>query len=613
MQCWSILGIEPTGDEKVIRRAYSKKLKATRPDEDAAAYQALREAYEHALKIAPYYQDNEEDEEEWFGEEDSEQAVEKTVDFANLSDNSTACEVEENEPILVSLDSPPAETTQAEITFEYSPLNIQESYSEEITDNTIAINETTENDIEEESIDSNILFAEDILDEIAAIYYNEGEVALVREWQTLTQKIEQVSFEEYPFLSWQLLDRFFNYPVSNIYLINLWANYFKWHQDYSTAEQLSAEQFYELQSRIENAQIEIGWAEKPDYLDNQNAEVIQFEALSKKETFYQGFIFRSKNQYSQIISIFYAFLAWLTITTELRTEARWQLEINNKRLTNIFTGGQILRVLFRVGLLIAVVFSKDLWGLVEHLGFLVISYTFSFFIISFLLVCLSLIGKIGALGYYLIEGNRVINTIRLFVLPILAWLLFHSKDYLPLQYEIAIKVTSVLLLAYSISFAYIKYIHYPWHIAGFVLSTAGVFIFTEDHFTIYLITALWWNINTYLHIYETDKLKHYYEIMTKPFIKVPYDKELLKFPFNAIRSTLLWFLLLPTIAGNHTMRSNQIYGVLENLFISLLIINAIMPYYDKTLYLLYPIILFVYVCNKVILKWVASKLNVQYA
>ena len=54
MDCWQILGIEPTDDERAIKRAYAKQLKTTRPDDDAAAYQRLREAFDYALAIAPH-------------------------------------------------------------------------------------------------------------------------------------------------------------------------------------------------------------------------------------------------------------------------------------------------------------------------------------------------------------------------------------------------------------------------------------------------------------------------------------------------------------------------------------------------------------------------------
>ena len=54
MDCWHILQIAPTSDERAIKRAYAKLLKTTRPDDDAEGYQRLREAFDEALAIAPY-------------------------------------------------------------------------------------------------------------------------------------------------------------------------------------------------------------------------------------------------------------------------------------------------------------------------------------------------------------------------------------------------------------------------------------------------------------------------------------------------------------------------------------------------------------------------------
>ncbi|MDZ7904828.1 MAG: J domain-containing protein [Cypionkella sp.] len=54
MAPWDTLGIEPTNDIRAIKKAYSIKLKTTRPDDDAAAYQQLREAYEAAQQWVQY-------------------------------------------------------------------------------------------------------------------------------------------------------------------------------------------------------------------------------------------------------------------------------------------------------------------------------------------------------------------------------------------------------------------------------------------------------------------------------------------------------------------------------------------------------------------------------
>ncbi|RZL32085.1 MAG: hypothetical protein EOP35_20685 [Rubrivivax sp.] len=51
-QDWALLGIAPTAEMAAIKKAYALKLKVTRPDDDAEAYQTLRGAYERVQQWA---------------------------------------------------------------------------------------------------------------------------------------------------------------------------------------------------------------------------------------------------------------------------------------------------------------------------------------------------------------------------------------------------------------------------------------------------------------------------------------------------------------------------------------------------------------------------------
>lgn len=62
MDTWEVLGLEADADERAIKRAYARLLKVHRPDEDAEAFQRLREAYESALAQARWRAEYENDE-----------------------------------------------------------------------------------------------------------------------------------------------------------------------------------------------------------------------------------------------------------------------------------------------------------------------------------------------------------------------------------------------------------------------------------------------------------------------------------------------------------------------------------------------------------------------
>jgi hypothetical protein len=70
MTAWTVLGIAPTADVAAIRRAYARRLKLTRPDEDPEGFQHLLRARDAALGEAAAIDDRRAAEEEPDGEQD---------------------------------------------------------------------------------------------------------------------------------------------------------------------------------------------------------------------------------------------------------------------------------------------------------------------------------------------------------------------------------------------------------------------------------------------------------------------------------------------------------------------------------------------------------------
>lgn len=59
--CWEHLGIEPTADTAVIKKAYAKQLKFNKPDKNPEGFRDLRAAYEQALNESYWYEEDEDD------------------------------------------------------------------------------------------------------------------------------------------------------------------------------------------------------------------------------------------------------------------------------------------------------------------------------------------------------------------------------------------------------------------------------------------------------------------------------------------------------------------------------------------------------------------------
>ena len=100
---WDVLGIEPTNDERAIKRAYAKLLKQNRPDKDPVAFQELRDAYEWCLRATKWtdYDDHDYEQDEDSGEDAdlANDGFTNSVDRADAIDDSGPSE-EEPDPFL---------------------------------------------------------------------------------------------------------------------------------------------------------------------------------------------------------------------------------------------------------------------------------------------------------------------------------------------------------------------------------------------------------------------------------------------------------------------------------------------------------------------------------
>ncbi|MDQ0650230.1 J domain-containing protein [Pseudomonas cedrina] len=104
MECWTLLQLPDDADERTIKRSYARLLKNCRPDDDAAGFQRLREAYEEALAYA-----------RWRADAQEEQTVAATPiaepAYANLNDLAELMDVSVLQP--APAEAPKADPAQA--------------------------------------------------------------------------------------------------------------------------------------------------------------------------------------------------------------------------------------------------------------------------------------------------------------------------------------------------------------------------------------------------------------------------------------------------------------------------------------------------------------------
>ena len=165
MNCWEILEIGATSDEREIRRAYAKKLKTTRPDENPEGYQQLREAFDEALTIAPYYQ-KEEQEKSIRLSDFQESAPERPVDLVGEFVEQPQADIQPYEP----------ENPYDESNYQFEQMAIQEP----------------------QELDYSA--ADFLLSEVYRISTTEGETELETQWRRFYLELSELPLEQTDYL-----------------------------------------------------------------------------------------------------------------------------------------------------------------------------------------------------------------------------------------------------------------------------------------------------------------------------------------------------------------------------------------------------------------------------
>jgi hypothetical protein len=225
---WSILGIEPTADVLAIKRAYAARLKHTRPDDDAGAYQRLRECYEWALR--------------WARNE---------VEHWVPADTDTLDRSHDEVPIAGSTDTVSPQASVAENASSPSSPTVPALESSEPGDPVTdvapapATQWTDEGDDAIEWTDAHTLARD-----LRAAWQAEGDAALVALWPRLRDELDRQPLSQRDASSTVFAQFVLAHPALPATSLGQLAQYFHWGTDYRAEAALGAERAGAIMQRL---------------------------------------------------------------------------------------------------------------------------------------------------------------------------------------------------------------------------------------------------------------------------------------------------------------------------------------------------------------------------
>ncbi|MES2951423.1 MAG: J domain-containing protein [Pseudomonadota bacterium] len=206
MRSWDLLGIEPTQDLRAIKRAYSVKLKTTRPDDDAEAYQQLREAYDWAQQYAKF---------------SAAYGVEE--ELADEGEHKV-------EPLVVPHIKPEEQEAQEAP----EALEVQQAAALEPT---VALPETTLAVTMQEDMEQT-LCVESLVKNCVDVWAEQGSAGLVQAWPGLQALLEDLPIAEHSRASRAFAQFVVEQPQLPIEVLTALTRYFQWGQDFRVDQML---------------------------------------------------------------------------------------------------------------------------------------------------------------------------------------------------------------------------------------------------------------------------------------------------------------------------------------------------------------------------------------
>lgn len=514
MNCWEVLEIEPTTDEREIRRAYAKKLKVTRPDDDPTGYQVLRDAFDEALRIAPYLDklEDEVDIKEDFCEKSK---SENTIDFFGDLSKNAPLEIQPYEP----------EDPYDESQYEFEIRDINQSGASEFT--------YTESDA--------------LLNEVYRIINMEGEQELEKQWNRFYLALNQLPMEQTEYISWQMWNLLLDVRLENVFVWKQWSEYFNWHSDYKFAQNCNPEYLIYIQDKVQLATDLI--KDKEDY----TTELRQIPMPILKAV-YQ----RISQRMSYILTLFYLILISPFTKAE---EARYQWEYNQitsqiPRLQDVFLYAVICRATLLIGIMIFyvpyIMFESTGFEYntkIRLLRFLVQSYASFFIILIIGGVLASLIIYAKSLIYkpslQVTEKSMIIEGIIPLIILIISISLVSDMVNNPIYNFI---ITSIIALAISKSldedYNFWASHFVPGAIIVVILLSFGIITIYSFYIVIASI-VLWVNINILVVNFKFSIIKRFMDVDYGLSDKLFTLTNILRLPINFVGLIFYWIFFLP--------------------------------------------------------------------